>query len=167
MKDPNFKQTVVLICQHDEGGAIGVIINRDTEIELRDLLEQMEFDNATLAQGKVLEGGPVERGAGFVLFRGTVADDVGWNLPHEVAVSPSRETLEQVLIDPRSDYRICLGYAGWAPGQLEREIETGSWLYTDIDSALVFQIPVGERYDRALASLGLTSSQVWMTPIDV
>ncbi len=153
MKDPNFEGTVVLLCQHDGDGALGVIVNRPTPFSIEDVIERMEVEPVPSHDDQVLWGGPVERGAGFVIFSGQVPEDSGWNLPGGVAVSPSREQLEKLI---RSDarYHLCLGYAGWGPGQLEQEIETGSWLYTDVDPGLVLTGEVEGRYESALTNKG-------------
>ncbi len=165
MKDPNFEETVVLLCQHDGDGALGVIVNRPTPFTIDDVIEQLDVEALKTQEHQVLWGGPVERGAGFVIFRGQVPEDSGWNLPGGVAVSPSREQLEK-LIRSDSRYHLCLGYAGWGPGQLEDEITTGSWLYTDVDLGLVLTGDVEERYESALNALGLQRSMVWMKPVD-
>ncbi len=165
MKDPNFEGAVVLLCQHDRDGALGVVVNRATEFTIQDVMDSLEVDPDQVINHQVLWGGPVERGTGFVIFKGEVAADSGWNLPGGVAVSPSREQLER-LMTTQSDYHLCLGYAGWGPGQLEMEISTGSWLYTDVDLELVLGDDLEARYEGALAALGLSRNQVWMTPVD-
>jgi len=165
MRDPNFARTVVLLCQHDAEGSLGVVINRMTNLTIQELLDQLDVDVTDSAGQQVLWGGPMEQTAGFVVFSGQLESDTGWNLPDSLAVSPSRQQLQEVLIE-EIPYCLCLGYAGWGPGQLDDEIKTGSWLYTEIDRSLVLDTPVDERYDDALKSLGLTASQVWMVPID-
>ncbi len=165
MKDPNFEGTVVLLCQHDQDGALGVIVNRPTPFTVDDVLEQLDVDVELTRARQVLWGGPVERGAGFVIFRGQVPEGSGWNLPGDVAVSPSRDQLEK-LIRADVNYHLCLGYAGWGQGQLEAEISTGSWLYTDVDIGLVLTGDIEGRYESALAALGLKANMVWMQPID-
>lgn len=165
MRDPNFTGTVVLVCHHDEGGALGVVVNRVTNIRVRDLLVQLDMTTDQPDEQLVLWGGPVDQSTGFVVFRGGVEDESGWNLPDHVAVSPSRQLLMS-LVDGDTPYQLCLGYAGWGPGQLDEEIQTGSWLYTEIDARLLFDADMGDRYDKALATLGLRPEQIWMLPID-
>lgn len=168
MRDMNFSETIVLLWHYSEQGAMGVVLNRGTNITVADVLQQLDLEpeasHATL-HDRVLIGGPVEQTTGYLLFRGAVPEDEGWNLPSGIAVSTSQSRLESVLTGG-GDYLLCLGYAGWAPGQLDKEIETGSWLYTEIDDVLVFDHPLQERYRSALATLGLTPELVWMTPID-
>ncbi|MCB9793252.1 MAG: YqgE/AlgH family protein [Alphaproteobacteria bacterium] len=166
MRDSNFGGTVVLLCYHDDSGALGLVLNRATRISMADVLRQLELNaNAASEVELVLWGGPVEQGAGLLVFEGEVEEGEGWNLPQAMAVSTSREQLESV-VNADTPHVLCLGYAGWGPGQLDQEIQDGSWLYTEVDRGLVFDAPFEERYDQALASLGLTSAQVWMTPIN-
>ena len=170
MRDSNFSGAVVLLWHYDDEGAMGVVINRAMEIGLSDVGKQLEIGDEELADpaaaDHVLWGGPVEPGAGFLLIRGKVPDDEGWNLAEvNLAVTTSQDRLERFL-RRGGEYRLCLGYAGWAPGQLDAEIATGSWLYAEIDPELVFDGAIDERYDKALALLGLQSSMVWMSPID-
>ena len=83
-----------------------------------------------------------------------------------MAISPSAARLRQ-LVTQQTPFFLCLGYAGWGAGQLDAEIETGSWLYTEVDPGILFEVPLEERYERALATLGLTAEMVWMKPLDV
>jgi len=170
MHDLWFEKTLILVCQHDEDGAMGVVINREGSITVDQVMDNLQSDPDQLPSNDPTDdptwwGGPVGTGTGFVLWRGKVEDDEGWNVAPDVAVSPSVERLVQ-LIQTKSAFHLCLGYAGWGPGQLDEEIKRGSWLAVDIDSSLVFDAPLSDRYDLALASLGLTSSTVWMQPID-
>lgn len=165
MRDPNFARTVVLLCHHDREGALGLVINRMTNLTIRDLMDQIDVETRADTDDQVLWGGPVEQGAGFVVFDGEVEGETGWNLPGRLAVSPSRQHLQEAIVEG-CPYVLCLGYAGWGAGQLDSEIASGSWLYTEIERGLVLEVPVDERYDDALRSLGLTADQVWMMPID-
>lgn len=165
LRDPTFEGTVVLLCRHDEAGAIGLVINRATDLSLRDVLAQMDLRGRMKTEGAVLWGGPVEPGAGFVVFQGSVSDDDGWNLGGGVAVSPSRDQLASV-VEAATPFHLCLGYAGWSAGQLDAEMEQGSWLWVDLDADILFNAPLEARYKRALGRLGLSANQVWMQPID-
>ena len=166
MRDPTFERTVVLLCHHDSDGALGLVINRLTSLSLADVFRQLEVHAEESDERHTVHwGGPVEQGAGLLVFSGQVEEESGWNLPENVAVSTSRERLEDVA---RGDgpFFLCLGYAGWGPGQLESEIEMGSWLYTEVQHDLVFDASVDNRYDQALATLGLSTAQLWMNPVD-
>lgn len=166
MKDPFFAGTVILLCQHDDKGAIGLVINRGTSLTVQAVLDQLGLGAAgDFERYAVAWGGPVEPGAGFIVYLGQVPDDEGWNVGQGVAVSPSRERLLEALGKP-SPFLLCLGYAGWGPGQLDGEIGSGSWLVADVEAEVAVEIALDERYDRALAQLGLQAEQVWMQPVD-
>lgn len=167
LHDPFFERTVVLVFHHDPAdGAIGVVVNRALEHRLPDVLAlEEQIDLSRHRDTPVVWGGPVETDSGTVLTRGGLKDtDEGWLLPGGMGVTRSHDALLK-LLQSEVPMMLCLGYAGWASGQLDREIEQGGWLFTDLDPSIVFDTPIEERYDRALASLGLTSSMVWMQPI--
>lgn len=161
MRDTFFEETVILLWHHDEDGAIGIVLNRHLDHPLSEVLEGppiTDYPGASVAWG-----GPVERSSGTAVLRGEVTDEEGWTLPCKVGITRSEERLRQAIHD-RADLMLCLGYAGWGPGQLEREIEDGSWLFTDVSPGLVFDTPPEEIYERALLTLGLTPATVLMTP---
>lgn len=163
MRDPNFERTVVLLWHYDEDGAIGVVVNRPLELRLSQVVATA--DEGADVHCRVGWGGPVEPETGTVVSKSAVDDDQGWNLPTGLGISRSQTVLEAWVSD-HQPLELLLGYAGWGPGQLDEEIRTGGWLVADVDADLLFAIPVEERYDRALATLGLSASTVWMTPID-
>jgi putative transcriptional regulator len=166
MQDPNFRHSVVLVFTHDESGAMGVVVNRPLEQTLPEVLSLgPEVDVEMYRDSQVGWGGPVQEDAGIVLTRAPVSDDEGRVLPSGISVTGSRDALER-LLEQRVELMLCVGYAGWGAGQLGSEIEQGSWLWTDCDPRLVFEVPASDRYDAALASLGLTRTTVWMQPVD-
>lgn len=165
MGDPLFERTVVLLWHHDEDGAIGVVINRPLEHTLPNVLELPErVDLSTYTHTHVGWGGPVENGSGTVVTTVPVPDDEGWNV-QGIGVSRSMDVLVS-LLERREPVLLCLGYAGWGPGQLDQEIVQGGWILTEPDPALIFETPADERYERALATLGLRPEHLWMQPID-
>jgi putative transcriptional regulator len=165
MKDPFFERALVLLWHHDDEGAIGVVVNRLIGHALPDVLVVAEgMDLSSYAGNQVLWGGPVESTSGTVVTLGTISSEEGWVLGSGLGVTRSQEALVR-LLQERADLVLCLGYAGWGPGQLDREIEQGGWLCTEPEARLVFHDPVERRYERALATLGLTPATVWMTPI--
>lgn len=165
MEDPNFARSVVLVCQHDESGAFGLVINRDGPVSIGAVTERMDLGEPADPESVTWWGGPVGPGTGFVIWRGEAEDEEGWTLGGRVAVSPSAQRLKS-LVEGKVPFFLCLGYAGWGAGQLDQEIETGSWLYADVDPDIIFDVPLDERYDKALETLGLTAHTVWMTPIE-
>jgi putative transcriptional regulator len=166
LKDPFFERTVVLLWHHDEQGAIGVVINRMLEHTMSDVLAMPEpVDLSDYEDNAVGWGGPVETTSGTVITRAKLRKDEGWKVAKDIGVTRSQEALVR-LVREGADLLLCLGYAGWGPGQLDNEIAQGGWLWTEPSAELVFDAPVDARYDRALATLGLTPTTVWMKPID-
>jgi len=165
MRDPFFEGTVVLVWHHDEGGAIGVVVNKMLKQAIGDVLEAGPEVDAMHTQAPVGWGGPVEPTSGTIVSRVPVGETEGWNLDGGLSVSRSREALTRML-SAHDRFLLCLGYAGWGPGQLDDELSKGGWLWTDCDASLVFEVEAAERYDKALATLGLTRTTVWMQPID-
>lgn len=165
LHDRFFDRSVVLMIHSDHEGALGLVINREGTVPLGAILKRLDIGQPPEVDTPTWWGGPVGPGTGFVLYRGHVDEEEGWNLGQEVAVSQSVERLA-VLIQESRSFQLVLGYAGWGPGQLDAEIESGSWLFADIDATLVFDTPMAERYDHGLALLGLTATTVWMNPID-
>jgi len=170
MRDRWFHGAVVLVWHHDDQGALGVVVNRYLERRLPDVLDiDASFGIDKYVDVPVAWGGPVESRTGTVVTVGRLKDDEGVELPTPqggpgLAVTHSQDALLRLLAE-RVPLMLCLGYAGWGAGQLDREIEAGGWLWTDCDPTIVFDTPPEERYDKALASLGLTAGMVWMQPI--
>lgn len=167
MRNPFFERTVVLLWHHDADGAIGVVVNRALEQRLPDVLDLgQEYDLSVYQDTAVVWGGPVETSMGTVVTPqpATIGEE-GWQLPQGLGVTRSQDGLIEV-VRAQAPMMLCLGYAGWGAGQLDREVEEGSWLFTDANPALLFETPSEDRYEQALATLGLTPSTVWMQPID-
>ncbi|MEQ1565741.1 MAG: YqgE/AlgH family protein [Myxococcota bacterium] len=165
MRDPFFERAVVLVWHHDEDGALGVVVNRYLKQRLPDVLEVGEsIELEAYGDVPVAWGGPVESRSGTVVTSGRLMGDEGVALPSGLAVTHSQDALLRLLAE-RAPLMLCLGYAGWGAGQLDKEIEAGGWLWTDCDAHIVFDTPPEERYDKALASLGLTAGLVWMQPV--
>ena len=162
MRDPNFERAVVLLVQHTAQGALGLVINREAKVRVGEVVQHLDMPGtAATLQRPALWGGPVERGSGFVLYKGLAPE--GWKAG-SVAISPSRERLA-ALVGAGAEFHLCLGYAGWGPGQLDKELTEGSWVFVEAAAELVFDTPLGDRYDRALALLGVAPELLWMTPI--
>jgi len=159
LADPNFWQSVVLLGVHsDTDGAFGLVVNRPLAVDMRDILSELGTEAVEHELPEVLAGGPVQPSQGFVLFqRGAYQpadDDIA--VTDLIAVSGNTETLARLSLDS-ADNRFCLllGYAGWYPGQLEREIEENSWLIAPLDSDIIFEVPAPDRWAAALRSIGI------------
>jgi putative transcriptional regulator len=159
LADPNFWQAVVLLGVHsDDEGAFGLVINRILDVDLNEILAELGEDSAVGGLPEVFGGGPVQPSHGFVLFeRGPepVADDE-IEVSDSIVVSGSTETLAHLTRSGGDQrYFLLLGYAGWYPGQLEREIEENSWVIAPLDTSIVFDVPAEDRWAAALKSIGI------------
>jgi len=164
MRDPNFDHSVVLVLEHDEHGSFGLVVNRETPHSLGEFCRSQEIDYRGLREARVLYGGPVEPTQGFVLY----------GQPHELdGEFAGREVVEravwfgadlallrQLAGQNRTPYRLLVGYAGWAPGQLDAELAAGAWLARPVDPALLFHTPTAEIWPRALADLGIAPGAI-------
>ena len=162
MVDGNFAGTVVYLCEHNGKGALGLVINRPTDINLRHLFEKVDLSLARddLAERPVFMGGPVQTERGFVLHDSLDDDGGHYNSSLKIAggleMTTSRDVLEAISsgAGPRRVF-ITLGYAGWSAGQLEEELSRNGWLSVAADPELIFATPVEQRYDKALSLLGI------------
>jgi len=163
LRDPNFHRAVVLLVAHGEDGSLGYVVNRPTPLSLHDLLEGAELSpSEDLRESLVGRGGPVAPGSGWLIYRRDArtrhlhdADDQTIRVNDEIAVSSSRLLLEAIARgDGPRTYLLLMGYAGWGSGQLEAEINTGSWLMIDVDAELLFDTPAELRWERALEAFG-------------
>ena len=172
LSDALFGRSVVFMCEHSERGALGLVINKPSDIRLPRLFEKIDLPmgRVDLQDTPVFQGGPVQAERGFVLheaidsaegesiYASTLA------IPGGLEMTTSKDVLEAMSsgAGPRR-VLVTLGYASWAQGQLESEITENSWLTVAADPAVIFDAPVHERYERAMALLGL---QPWMLSPD-
>jgi len=159
MADPRFAHTLTYIIKHDEEGAVGLIVNRPTELHLARLLKEINAEpSAPLRQPElpVLFGGPVNPQMGFVLHR----EAGNWSSTLPVAdgiyVTSSRDILDAIAKgEGPQDYLVALGYAGWEPGQLEAEMAENAWLNCTADTDLLFDLPFEARWQASIHKLGI------------
>ena len=158
LSDPNFARSVTLICQHDDDGAMGVIVNRASEYTLGEVLRQMNLasQDPRLDDQVVLAGGPVHPERGFVLHDSARA----WESTLEVAdglfLTTSRDILEAMAAGEGPAHAVvALGCAGWGPGQLEAELAENSWLTVPAASSILFDLPLAQRWHGAANLLGV------------
>ena len=178
--DDYFNKTVTYICEHNDEGAMGLIINMPVNITLHDLLKQIEEndneqeneDGATVKQTNtapkegislnhtleqlVLSGGPISQNRGFVLHR----TQAGWKsslaLSDDIMITTSKDILLSLGTEKQPEqFMVTLGYAGWGPGQLETELQSNSWLTIDADSDILFNTPIEQRWQKATEKLGI------------
>lgn len=157
LRDPNFERTVTYICQHSEDGAMGIVINRPTQIRLGEVFEQMEINGeGDAAANPVYLGGPVEEQRGFVLHLGRGAWESTLPVQDDVCVTTSRDILEAMARgDGPSHTLLALGYAGWSAGQLEQEMLDNAWLTGPAAHHILFDLPAEQRWEAAARLLGV------------
>jgi putative transcriptional regulator len=138
LMDPNFQQTVVLVCEHGAEGTLGVIINRPTAVPLSEALPSVSVLKGT--SYVLFAGGPVQPDGILMLFRVVEAPDQLRKVLDRVYLGLSREVLERVITkpNPTETFRAYAGYAGWAPGQVEFEMAMGSWAVVSADPSSIF-----------------------------
>ncbi|MCB1789081.1 MAG: YqgE/AlgH family protein [Gammaproteobacteria bacterium] len=158
LDDPNFARTVTYICEHGDHGAMGIVLNRPTELRLNDILQHMKIDGGLGAAGEqiVYLGGPVEEERGFVLHTHTDPWDSTLAVDDAISITTSRDILEAMARgDGPTQTLVALGYAGWGAGQLEREIQENAWLSGPAEKSILFDLPPEERWEAAARLLGV------------
>ena len=166
MDDERFQRSVIYVCAHSSEGAMGIIVNRPAgSIDFAGLLMQLDIikkgDRIALPEDaeamKVLRGGPVETGRGFVLHSSDFfIKDSTLPIDAEISLTATLDILKAIATGAGPKRAIlALGYAGWAPGQLENEIQHNGWLHCPADTDLVFGKDVDGKYERALRKLGI------------
>ncbi|RYF07330.1 MAG: YqgE/AlgH family protein [Comamonadaceae bacterium] len=171
LEDASFARSVVYLCEHSERGALGLVINKPSDINFKSLFDKVDLSlrRDDLTKEFVLHGGPVQTERGFVLHERMLpetadADESAYastmSIPGGLEMTTSKDVLEALSTGagPRR-VLVTLGYASWGEGQLESELAENSWLTVGADASVLFDTPVNERYDRALGLLGLQS---WM-----
>jgi putative transcriptional regulator len=172
LEDEMFSKSVIYMCEHSERGALGLVINKPSDISLKKLFEKVELPlhRGDLTEAPVFQGGPVQTERGFVLHESVVMP--GNESPNEsiyastltipggLEMTTSKDVLEALStgFGPRKVF-VSLGYSSWGKGQLESEISDNSWLTVEADPAVIFDTPVDQRYAKALKLLGL---EAWM-----
>lgn len=162
MVDETFARTVVYLCEHNEKGALGLVINKPIDIKLKNLFEKVELalDRHELGEQPVFFGGPVQTERGFVLHEKLLDGESPFNstlsVPGGLEMTTSKDVLEAMAEGSGpAKVLVTLGYSGWQAGQLEDEIGRNGWLNVDADPKVIFDTPVEKRYDTALALLGI------------
>jgi len=156
--DSYFNKTVTYICEHNDEGAMGLIINSPVNITLNELLAQLDADkdeSPELSQ-QVLTGGPVSPDRGFVLHSPQKAWSSSLALSDEIMITTSKDILMSLGSEEAPEkFMVTLGYAGWGPGQLEQELQDNSWLTIPADSDILFHTPIEQRWKKSAEKIGI------------
>ncbi len=168
MADPSFAKTLTLICEHSKDGALGIIINRPTDLKLQEVFSQIGIEEPEICSRSpetVFSGGPVAKERGFVLHSGEARWESTLRINNGLQLTSSRDILFAMATDEGPENAIvALGYSGWGKGQLEQEISDNSWLTCVTDNSVIFDTPFHYRLDAAASLIGvnlkLMSNQV-------
>jgi putative transcriptional regulator len=162
MLDPVFGGSVVYLCEHNAGGALGVIINKPTDMSIDMLLDRIDLtleiaaNGAPVDQKPVMFGGPVQVERGFVLHTPVVPFSSMMTVSDDIVLTTSKDVLEAVAHgNGPARILVSLGCSGWSAGQLEQEIAQNGWLTVRADPHIVFDLPIEERFDAAMRLLGI------------
>ncbi|MCG8426523.1 MAG: YqgE/AlgH family protein [Chromatiales bacterium] len=158
LADQNFHQTVTYICEHNQDGAMGITLNRPTDLHLNDILGQLDIDheNGECGEQAIYIGGPVQTDRGFVLHNGNSRWDSTLAITDEISVTTSIDILQAIAQGEGPEKTlIALGYSGWAGGQLEDEITANSWLNGPANETIIFDTPANQRWRAAAAAIGV------------
>ncbi|MBI3285859.1 MAG: YqgE/AlgH family protein [Burkholderiales bacterium] len=162
MQDPIFGGSVIYLCEHSARGAMGMVINRPTDMTVATLFERVDLkleiipDSHPIGKRAVMFGGPVQDDRGFVLHAPVGQFSSSLKVTDEIAFTTSRDVLEALAAGEGPErVLISIGYAGWGAGQLEQEILANGWLTVAADASILFEVPVEERFAAAIRLLGI------------
>ncbi len=159
LADSNFSHTVSYLCQHNQDGALAIIINRPTGMTFANIFEQMgiKTTDEKISQTPVFLGGPVQQERGFIIHTNTANEwDSSIPVSEDISLTSSRDILEAIANNAGPEhYLVALGYAGWGEGQLEQEILSNAWLNTPFQHDILFNTPVKQRWGVAANQLGI------------
>ena len=166
LRDPNFSRTVVLLCKHSEDGAFGLVVNRPLTTTGR-VIVNLDPPVSTDRELEVWVGGPVEPQRSWMLAAGDIVrgeDFSGMAIANGLSLTTSPDLLRRLLEpEPPSYARLIVGYSGWAPGQLEAELEASAWLVSDVDPNLIFNTPADRMWEAAIRRLGADPASLQMS----
>jgi putative transcriptional regulator len=163
MVDPNFAGSVVYICEHSDNGALGLVINRPTDLTLSSLFDKIDLklEIAPWKDEPVYFGGPVQTERGFVLHQPPGTYSSSLSVSQDIALTTSKDVLEAVADGSGpAKMLVTLGYSGWGAGQLEGEIAQNAWLTVAAQPQVIFDTPVEARFTAALNLLGIDAAQL-------
>ena len=163
LKDSHFEQSVTLLCEHNDEGAMGIVINRPSEVALSELLDHLGYPvhDAEIGGHSVYLGGPVRRDHGFVLHDGETRWPGATPIAEGINLTTSRDILRDIARgEGPVNFLVALGYAGWGAGQLENEITENAWLNAPLDGRVLFELPYEQRWHAAAGLAGVDISRL-------
>ena len=158
LADSHFSQTVIYLCQHNADGALGIVINRQSDMKLKEIFMQMDIPvtSVSAAEAPVYIGGPVQQERGFVLHKTGGQWAITLPVSDTMSLTTSRDIIEAITKGEGPErYFVALGYAGWGKGQLEQEFLDNSWLNTPFGEPILFDTPIDLRWRMAASQIGI------------
>lgn len=156
---PPFHESVILLAGHQQNGSLGFMLNRPTNLHVRDLMEDGEEYDPIHTNRPVLFGGPVEKNSGFIIYEHKRNKPLapGFAISKNISISPARKILEEAALGKLlGRFDLILGCASWSKGQLQRELSRGEWLFTPFCQDILFDVPPEDRWLRSYEQLGVT-----------
>ncbi len=167
MQDPYFQRRVIYVCEHNDEGAMGLMINAPIDVTVGSMLKQVDVEPAhpqlvTESLDKpVLNGGPVSEDRGFILHQPKDSYESSLQMTDKISVTTSKDILSVLGTEAEpNSYLVALGYSGWEAGQLENELAENSWLTIEADPDVIFNTPITERWQKAVQMLGIDAAQL-------
>jgi len=159
MQDQRFKHAIILICEHNENGAMGLVLNHPMSLDTKQVFTELELDLPVLNQ-TVLDGGPLNKNCGFVIHKNNQKFNSSINIQDNLTLTTSKDLLEQIANHSfDQQWQFVLGYSGWQKGQLEHEIAENTWLTCPTDLDLIFNTRTDEKWQKALLLIGISDYQ--------
>jgi putative transcriptional regulator len=158
LMDPNFQRAVILVIHHDEEGSFGVVLNRSIDLKAPALCSTLEIEWHGDPSREINWGGPVQPQTGWVLFDSEPGSEIDGDVTQiqpDLCFAGSLEVLRDIASDPPVRVRVILGYAGWAPGQLESELAQGAWITAPICKEALFEVADAKMWEHVVRSLGI------------
>jgi putative transcriptional regulator len=158
LNDPYFQQTVILLFEHNDKGAMGLIVNKPLDISIKDVLEHLSIPltNSKIDDESVMLGGPVSPEQGFIIHThpelcpGDIIDETT-----NITVSASKEVLQNIVAAHPDQILVCLGYSVWQGGQLEQELANNAWLLSHVDPSILFELSYKDRWKASAKLVGV------------
>jgi putative transcriptional regulator len=166
MEDPYFQRSVIYICEHNQDGAMGIMINVPIDVTVEGMLKQVDSKPTKVLSSKSLKqfvhvGGPVAKDCGFILHQPKDEYQSSIKMTDTLTITTSKDILDVLGTEDEPErFLVALGYSGWDAGQLESELAENSWLTMEADSSIIFSTPVQKRWESAFQSLGINAAHL-------
>ena len=159
MQDERFKQSIILICEHNKNGAMGLVLNKKSKVNTQQVFEDLTLESPS-QNHIVLNGGPLNKNCGFVIHNNNQMYKSSITIQDKLTLTTSKDLLKHISDNTfESEWQFILGYSGWSKGQLESEIAQNAWLTCPVDLDLIFHTPKKSQWQKALSLIGIKDYQ--------